>query len=63
MSGVQLVSVTTETNPNGIVVEKIINTDDEVIPGTREMYIYMLFKTNDPMYQIVVVGNETEQNR
>jgi hypothetical protein len=58
----ELVSTTSETNPNGVVVEKITHTD-EIEQGTRSRYIEMIFKINDTVYGIMIYGDDTKDNQ
>jgi hypothetical protein len=54
----QVLSVTTETNPNGIVIEETTYTDEFVF-GTKVRFCEMYFKINDSVYRISVYGPET----
>jgi hypothetical protein len=62
MSKGEVVSINTETNPNGIVVEETTYTD-EYLFGLRAMYCDMFFKINDSVYRITVCGHDTSINK
>ena len=51
----KFLSSTTETNPNGVVIEKTSYTD-EFLLGTKIRYNDMYFKINDNLYRITVYG-------
>lgn len=57
----KLISISTETNPNGIVVERVIHTDDQVNPGTQIRYNELFFQINDSVYRILISGYEDKQ--
>lgn len=64
-SSSEILSVTTETNPNGIVVERYAYINKGLIPET---YNVMYFKINNDIYGIGVQGpdlfkEENHQNR
>ncbi|WJI09975.1 hypothetical protein FGU46_07675 [Methanobacterium sp. CWC-01] len=58
MSAGEIVSITTETNLNGVVVEKVIYTDEYAF-GMRAMHFNMLFKINDDVYAVSVYGPDS----
>lgn len=60
-SNEKLISITTETNPNGVVVERVIHADDQLDPGTRIRYNEMFFQINDSVYRILISGYEDKQ--
>ena len=53
-STAEILSVTTETNPNNVVIEKIIFIDETYGEKTRHNLMY--FKINDTIYGIAVYG-------
>jgi hypothetical protein len=61
MSKGEVISINTETNPNGIVIEETTYTD-EYLFGLRARYCDMFFKINDSVYRITVCGHETPIN-
>lgn len=61
-SKAEVVSITSEINPNGVVVEKIIHTE-EVKLGIRARYSEMFFKINDSVYRIMIYGDDTEDKQ
>jgi hypothetical protein len=62
MSAGEVLSITTETNPNGVTVEKITYTD-EFILGVKTVYSDMFFKINDSVYRITVYGPDTKNKQ
>lgn len=62
MSAGEIVSITTGTNPNGVVVEKVIYTDEYAF-GMRAMHINMLFKINDDVYAVSVYGPDSNNQQ
>jgi len=58
MSTGEILSISTETNHNGIIVEKITYTY-ELVLGIRTIYNDMYFKINDSVYAISVDGPDT----
>lgn len=54
----EILSITTETNPNNVVVEKIAYSFEYTI-GMRARYNEMYFKINDSVYGISVYGPDT----
>lgn len=61
-SKAEVVSITSEINQNGVVVEKIIHTE-EVNLGIRARYSEMFFKINDSVYRIMIYGDDTEDKQ
>lgn len=62
MSTGQVLSITTETNPNGVIIEKTTYTD-EFIFGFKTVYSDMFFKINDTVYRITVYGLNTKNEQ
>lgn len=62
MSTGEVLSITTETNPNGVVVEKTTYTY-EVSIGIRARYEDMYFKINDAVYAISVGGADSDKQQ
>lgn len=62
MSTSQVLSITTETNPNGVIIEKTAYTD-EFIFGFKTVYSDMFFKINDTVYRITVYGLNTKNEQ
>lgn len=54
----EILSSTTETNPNGVVVEKITYNLEYAL-GMKGRYSEMYFKINDAVYGISVYGPDT----
>lgn len=54
----EILSLTTETNPNGVVIEKTTYSFEYSL-GMRGMYSEMYFKINDAVYAISVYGPDT----
>ncbi|MBI4813310.1 MAG: hypothetical protein HY802_02960 [Methanobacterium sp.] len=54
----EVVSITSEINPNGVVVEKVIHTE-EIKLGIRARYSEMFFKIKDSVYRIMIYGDDT----
>ena len=58
MSTGEVSSLTTETNPNGVVVEKTTFTYEYTF-GMRVWFSDMIFKINDTVYVISVYGPDS----
>jgi hypothetical protein len=56
-SAYQLVSNTTETNQNGVVIEKTSYTTEYIL-GSKIRYNDLYFKINDNVYRITVYGSD-----
>ena len=56
----KILSTTTETNPNGVIVEKIIYTEDYIF-GFKKRFDNMYFKINDVVYGISVYGLDSDE--
>lgn len=61
-SSCELLSTTTETNPNGIVVEKITYTQEDASFGTVR-YNDMIFKVNGAVYGISAYGLDSNKQQ
>jgi len=58
----ELISITTETNPNGVVIQKTTYTE-EFMFGIRTRFNDMYFKINDTVYAISVYGPDININK
>ncbi|WP_321421031.1 hypothetical protein [uncultured Methanobacterium sp.] len=58
MSTGEVLSVNTETNPNGIVIEETTYKNEPIF-GIKVRFCEMFFKVNDSVYRISVYGPET----
>ena len=58
MSTGDVLSVNTETNPNGIIIEGITYKNEPIV-GIKVRFCEMFFKVNDSVYRISVYGPET----
>jgi hypothetical protein len=59
----QILSTTTETNPNGVVVEKSISQQTDPYTNTLVRYYDMFFSANNTVYYISVYGDIPENQQ
>lgn len=61
LSTAKILSITTETNSNGIVIDKVIFLDEKY--GDQTIHNLMYFKINDTVYGLGVYGPYSNRDR